>query len=176
MQAYYLSNPTKSVTPEALDAFGFKMLHVAVTATSQNQVSSLARERGYKSTEPTPNDPAKQWAQLGGTEGQLEQMKQFFAQEKTTGSETMFYVTSGGGFYDVRDPTSDAWIRIPVVPGLVLAFPAGAYHRYIMDGAYAKGFNWFKDPSLVKGSLTRSAESDNSAQRKAYLNSLGIQA
>jgi len=178
MQAYYLSTPSKPVTPEALNSFGFKVASVPVTSTSQSQVSGIARERGYKTTEPMPDDPVQRWTARGGQEGQVEQMKQFYAQEKTTGCEIMFYVTSGGGFYDVRDPTSDAWIRITAVPGLVLALPAGAYHRYIIDAEIAaKGFLWMKgSPAEANSGFARSAEGDKSALRKAYLSSLGLSA
>ena len=42
-------------------------------------------------------------------------------------------VVDGSGYFDIRDPTNDKWIRIEASKNDMIAIPAGLYHRFTLD-------------------------------------------
>ena len=60
------------------------------------------------------------------------QLKKFFEEHLHPDDETRF-ILDGNGYFDIRNPYDDRWIRIEVEKGDMIAVPAGAYNRFTMD-------------------------------------------
>ncbi|ESN90031.1 hypothetical protein HELRODRAFT_182937 [Helobdella robusta] len=109
------------VTLEKLLTFGVHYWKIE----SQDQLDKLAVERGYNyndevtcNREKLPNYDVM--------------MKKFFEEHVHTDDETRF-VINGSGYFDVRDPTNDTWIRVYVETGDMISVPPGLYHRFTTD-------------------------------------------
>jgi cupin superfamily acireductone dioxygenase involved in methionine salvage len=60
------------------------------------------------------------------------QLAKFFEEHIHTDDETRF-VVEGSGYFDIRNPKSDKWIRIEVIKDDMISIPAGLYHRFTLD-------------------------------------------
>lgn len=71
---------------------------------------------------------------------------------------------------------SESWIRVAMGPGDLLVLPAGIYHRFTPDeNNRVQAMRLFKDePKWIP--YNRSVETDNSASRQDYLQSIGVAA
>lgn len=61
-----------------------------------------------------------------------DQLKKFFEEHIHSDDETRL-VLDGSGYFDVRDPRSDKWIRIEVIKNDLISIPPGLYHRFTLD-------------------------------------------
>jgi 1,2-dihydroxy-3-keto-5-methylthiopentene dioxygenase len=61
-----------------------------------------------------------------------ESLKMFFQEHIHPDDETRF-VLDGSGYFDIRDPRNDQWIRIEVVKNDMISIPPGLYHRFTLD-------------------------------------------
>lgn len=59
-------------------------------------------------------------------------LKKFFEEHIHSDDETRFII-DGSGYFDIREATTDKWIRIEVVKNDMISVPAGAYHRFTLD-------------------------------------------
>lgn len=64
--------------------------------------------------------------------GYDDMLKKFFEEHIHSDDETRL-VLDGSGFFDVRDPRSDKWIRIEVIKNDFISIPPGLYHRFTLD-------------------------------------------
>ena len=60
------------------------------------------------------------------------QLAKFFEEHIHPDDETRF-VVDGSGYFDIRDPRNDKWIRIEVSKGDMISIPPGLYHRFTLD-------------------------------------------
>ncbi|CCF60440.1 hypothetical protein KAFR_0K00850 [Kazachstania africana CBS 2517] len=136
--------------------------------TEETAVHELALRRNYKnhdtvdiSLESFDNDSNK-----------LESKLKEFYEEHLHEDEEIRYILDGSGFFDIRDPNSDKWIRIKVATYDMLIIPAGIYHRFTLDtNNQIKALRLFKDEPKWDA-IVKSTKADNSIVRKQYLISM----
>ena len=70
-----------------------------------------------------------------------------FWTEHLHGYSTIRYIIDGSGFFDLRD-ANDQWVRMHVKAGDFMEWPAGIYHRFVVDeGNFITAMRLFKgDP------------------------------
>lgn len=56
-------------------------------------------------------------------------MEKFYEEHLHTDPETRMIV-EGVGYFDIRSPESDKWIRVELEAGDMISIPAGIYHRF----------------------------------------------
>jgi len=72
-----------------------------------------------------------------------ETLAKFFEEHIHSDDETRF-VIDGSGYFDIRDPHNDRWIRIEVVKDDMISIPPGLYHRFTLDAKnYIKANRYF---------------------------------
>lgn len=99
-------------------------------------------------------------------------MLETFYQEHLHEDEEIRYILDGSGYFDLRDPRTDKWIRCHVDKGDFLLVPAGIYHRFTLtEDNYIKALRLFKDEPKWKA-LNKSKQTDETQIYKSYLNSL----
>lgn len=120
-KASHQTNPPQFVSLDKLLQFGVHYWHVQ----SPEQVNNIAAERGYEfndeiacSRECLPN---------------FDVMTEKFYQEHLHTDDETRLVLDGSGYFDIRDPTNDKWIRIHVVKDDFISIPPGLYHRFTVD-------------------------------------------
>lgn len=62
----------------------------------------------------------------------VSQIKKFF-QEHIHSDDEVRLVVEGSGYFDIRNPENDKWIRIEVVKNDLISIPPGLYHRFTLD-------------------------------------------
>ncbi|KAF8626306.1 hypothetical protein AX15_004976 [Amanita polypyramis BW_CC] len=179
MRAYYYDDlpgdqrlphdyvPTRPVSADALKTLGVSYWSILVEGY-EREIDLIAKEREYK------NRDIVNISKEGLGDAYEEKIRGFF-QEHLHEDEEIRYILSGSGFFDVRETTSDAWIRIAVVPGDLLVLPAGIYHRFSLDQLdNIRALRLFKDePRWIP--YNRSAETDANPYRIDYLKKTGIE-
>lgn len=173
MRAYYYDNlpgdqrlahdyvPSRPVSLDTLKALDVNHWSIPLEGY-EREIDLIANERGYKNRD-TINISKES---LGDA---YEQKIRGFFQEHLHEDEEIRYIQSGGGYFDVRESPSDAWIRIAVQPGDLLVLPAGIYHRFTLNEMNnCKALRLFKDePKWIP--YNRSAETDANFYREDYL-------
>jgi len=78
----------------------------------------------------------------------ISQLGKFYEEHIHTDDETRF-VLEGSGYFDIRDPRNDKWIRIEVIKDDMISIPAGLYHRFTLDTKVTNCFQPFLHLSQV---------------------------
>ncbi|KAJ3867634.1 Acireductone dioxygenase ARD family [Lentinula novae-zelandiae] len=182
MHAYYFDNqpgdqrlphhnlePSSSVDVETLKRIKVESWNIPVEKGYEEKLDDIAKERAYKNSDVITLSKEN----LG--EDFEEKIKVFY-KEHIHEDEEIRYILSGGGFFDVRQASTDAWIRLAVSPGDLLVIPAGIYHRFtVNEGNMAQAVRLFKDePKWM--AIYRGEESDANPHRIEYLKSIAVDA
>lgn len=135
--AFYLERPTERFSSDKLDALG--VLHFTYDpATEMEKVESLMEERAYTCSDVITISEAT----LPDYHNKLRK----FATEHYHEDEEIRYTLEGGGFFDIRTPVTDDWVRIHCLKGDLLILPKGAFHRFLLDDQqYNKTMRLFKE-------------------------------
>lgn len=149
----------KPVSLERLASLGLIYKHF----DDQEDVDSFAKERNYKnrdivniSKDSFPNQQAM-----------LDKLTVFYA-EHLHEDEEIRYCLDGEGYFDVRDPFTEEWIRCKLNKGDLLVLPAGIYHRFTLTSSnYIKALRLFKEEP--KWQAYNRPEADSNPYRKEYL-------
>ncbi|KAH9850482.1 1,2-dihydroxy-3-keto-5-methylthiopentene dioxygenase [Lenzites betulinus] len=178
MRAYYLDDlpgdqrlPHDSGRPvsfETLAALGVLYWRIPVDGPGgwESQVNAIADERKYSSRDVVTANRAS----LG--EAFDAKMAMFF-KEHIHEDEEIRYLLEGSGFFDVREHTTDAWVRCHLEAGDMIILPAGIYHRFTLDeGESTKTLRLFKDQPRWEA-IYRGAETDQNPYRTEYLKAFG---
>ncbi|SCU90299.1 LAMI_0E01464g1_1 [Lachancea mirantina] len=131
-------------------------------------VNKLATQRNYRN-----RDTVSISEKALGAEALESKLKMFYA-EHLHEDEEIRYCLDGDGFFDLRDPRDERWIRVLLQPGDLLIVPAGIYHRFTLTTRnYIKALRLFKDePKWVAHGRPYA---DSSAIRTEYLASVQTQ-
>ena len=160
--------PHNSGTPvslEELDKIGVIYRYCA----SQDDVEQLAEEREYKNRDVVDIRPET----FGGVEAYMNKLKVFY-EEHLHEDEEIRYCMEGEGYFALKNPFSDKWIRGKVARGDLLVVPAGIYHRFVTtESDHIKALRLFKDEPKWQA-IGKSETADTSTVRKDYLKSIGL--
>ncbi|KAI0919988.1 hypothetical protein AcW1_002898 [Taiwanofungus camphoratus] len=174
MRAYYmddlpgdqrlLHDSGRSVPEETLDALGVLRWHIPVDPAGQwqSRVDAIADERSYRNRDIVV-------VTKEGMGEQFEANLKKFYHEHMHEDEEIRYIIEGSGFFDVREHSTDAWVRLHVTAGDMIVLPAGIYHRFSLDtGNKSRTMRLFKDePKWI--AYNRSSETDTNPYRLGYL-------
>ncbi|KAJ3813494.1 Acireductone dioxygenase ARD family [Lentinula lateritia] len=182
MYAYYFDNQpgdqrlphhdsesSRSVDTEILSSIKVESWNIPVDEWYEEKLDAIAKERAYKNRDVITLSKEN----LG--EDFEEKIKVFY-KEHIHEDDEIRYILSGGGFFDVRQASTNAWIRLAVSPGDLLVIPAGIYHRFtVNEGNMAQAVRLFKDePKWM--AIYRGEESDANPHRIRYLKSIAVDA
>ncbi|CCK70639.1 acireductone dioxygenase (Ni2+-requiring) KNAG_0E03850 [Huiozyma naganishii CBS 8797] len=131
-------------------------------------VDELAAQRQYKNRDSVELSPE---SFHNDTEKMMQQLRIFY-QEHLHDDEEIRYIVGGSGYFDLRHPKNEQWIRCEVHAGDLLVIPAGIYHRFtVTTDNYIKAVRLFKDEPRWEAH-NKSAETDKSASRVQYLQTI----
>ncbi|KAF9239481.1 1,2-dihydroxy-3-keto-5-methylthiopentene dioxygenase [Melanogaster broomeanus] len=117
----------KPVDDSTLKAIGVFHWHIPVTAEGAcDKVHAMARERGSNNRDIVTITKE-------GLGDLYEATLKVFYEEHMHEDEEVRYILEGSGYFDVREHTSDSWIRMELAPGDVIVAAPGIYHRFILD-------------------------------------------
>ncbi|XP_052190115.1 acireductone dioxygenase 2-like isoform X6 [Diospyros lotus] len=152
-------NPEEYVTLDQLAELGVLSWRLdADNYETDEELKKILQARGYSYMDMIEVCPEK----LPNYE---EKIKNFFEEHLHT-DEEIRYCIAGSGYFDVRG-CDDAWIRIWVKKGAVIALPAGIYHRFTLDTN-----NYIKAMRLFVGEPVRTPYNrphDHLPARKEYV-------
>lgn len=135
---------------------------------TKEEVDELAKQRHYKNQDMVNIQPST----FNNDQNLFEQKLAMFYDEHFHEDEEIRYCLEGTGYFDIRDPNNEEWIRCKVDPGDLLIVPAGIYHRFALTtDNYIKALRLFKDEPKWEA-INRSITADQSAIRKDYLKSI----
>lgn len=153
MKAYYFDNlpddqrlphidPKRpEVSLSDLAKCGVHYWHIPIDSDNnwEQAIDLVAKERSYKNRDVINVSKA-------GLGDQYEAKLKIFFDEHLHEDEEIRYILDGAGYFDVREPQKDEWIRINVTQGDLLVVPAGIYHRFTLDeNNYIKAMRLFKE-------------------------------
>jgi len=180
MRAYYFDDlpgdqrlphdSGKPVDAATLSAIGVLHWHIPVDDESGKHIEGIdavARERDYKN-----RDVIVVTKESLGDEYETK-IKNFY-KEHMHEDEEIRYILEGGGYFDVREHASEAWIRCHMRAGDLLVLPAGIYHRFTLDeGNKSRTMRLFKDePKWI--AHNRGPETDVNPYRIDYVKSVAV--
>lgn len=123
-------NPNEPVSLESLKKLGVEYWNVK--GEKDKQLEVIKEEQGYSYSDIISVSPDT----LPNYE---EKIKSFFAEHLHDDDEIRFCL-DGSGYFDVRSPGDEKWIRIEVHQNDMISLPAGIYHRFTLDSNnYIKG-------------------------------------
>ncbi|KAG8861627.1 1,2-dihydroxy-3-keto-5-methylthiopentene dioxygenase [Serendipita sp. 411] len=182
MKAYYFDNvegdqrlphhnpDLPPVGLQQLESCGVRYWYIPIDSDGnwEQAIDKVAEERSYKNRDII--NVSKE-----GLGDQYEAKLKIFFAEHLHEDEEIRYILDGAGFFDIREPNKDQWIRVFVDQGDLLVVPAGIYHRFTLDeGNYIKAMRLFKEePKWTPHN--RSAETDSNPHRVTYLHSVQAQ-
>ncbi|KAG2347557.1 Acireductone dioxygenase [Suillus weaverae] len=180
MRAYYFDNlegdqrlPHDSgmdVSDEALKSIGVLHWHIPIDVEGkyEQEIAAIAKERNYK------NHDVVAISKEGLGDEYETKMKNFY-HEHMHEDEEIRYLLEGTGFFDVREHSSESWIRCHMGAGDLLVLPAGIYHRFTLDmGNRVRTMRLFKDePKWI--AHNRNDQTDANPYRLKYLKSIEVQ-
>ncbi|KAH8827277.1 Fe-ARD 1 [Flagelloscypha sp. PMI_526] len=142
---------------------------IPIDGNEITKIDAVAKERGYKNRDEINVSKA-------GLGDLYETKIKTFFEEHMHEDEEIRFILEGSGFFDVRDASSDQWIRIHVEQGDLLVVPAGIYHRFTLDtNDKIRAMRLFQDePKWVPHN--RSEETDKNFHRVEYLKSVSAAA
>ena len=113
----------KPVSLERLQKIGviYRQFH------TQEDVDAFAKERDYKN-----RDIVNISVDSFPDEKSLVAKLEVFYAEHLHEDEEIRYCLDGEGYFDVRDPFTEEWIRCLVQKDDLLVLPAGIYHRFTL--------------------------------------------
>ncbi|GBE77316.1 1,2-dihydroxy-3-keto-5-methylthiopentene dioxygenase 1 [Sparassis crispa] len=162
-----LHDSGRPATDEILSNIGVLHWHVPLDAAGEweNEINAIAAERDYKNRDIVVVNKEAMGAEF-------ETKTKAFYHEHMHEDEEIRYILEGGGYFDVREHSSDSWIRCHLGPGDLLVLPAGIYHRFSLDmGNKSRTMRLFKDePKWL--AYNRGATTDASPYRLDYLKTL----
>jgi len=178
MRTYYYDNlpgdqrlphdyiPSRPVSLATLEGLGVKYWSIPVEGY-EKEIDAIAAAQGYK------NRDTINVSKEGLGDAYEAKIRGFF-HEHLHEDDEIRYILSGSGFFDVREASGDAWIRIGVEPGDLLVISAGIYHRFTLDERdNIKALRLFKEePKWTP--YNRSEETDANPYRIDYLKSVGV--
>jgi len=180
MRAYYYDNllgdqrlahdyvPSRPVPLATLEALGVNYWPIPVEGY-EKEIDNIATANGYK------NRDTINVSKEGMGDAYETKIRSFF-EEHLHEDDEIRYILSGSGFFDVREASSDAWIRIGVEAGDLLVIPAGIYHRFTLDEKdNIKALRLFKDePKWTP--YNRSDKTEVNPYRIDYLKKVEVKA
>ncbi|OAX37929.1 Acireductone dioxygenase [Rhizopogon vinicolor AM-OR11-026] len=180
MRAYYFDNlegdqrlPHDSgveVSDDILRSIGVLHRHIPIDAEGkyEQEVAAVAKERDYKDQDIISISKE-------GLGDAYEPMLNAFYNEHMHEEEEIRYLLEGCAFFDVREHSSERWIRCHTGVGDLLVMPPGIYHRFTLDmGNQLKAMRFFKnEPKWV--AYNRGQETDANPYRLEYLKSIEVQ-
>jgi len=180
MRAYYFDNepsdqrlphdynPSRPVDPSVLQRLGLLHWNVPVKG-HENEINRISTERAYK------NSDIINMTREGLGESFDVKIKNFYV-EHLHEDEEIRYILDGSGYFDVRENSTEEWIRIAVSAGDLIVLPAGIYHRFTLDtNDKILTMRLFKDEPKWTA-LNRSSETETNPHRVEYLQSIGAAA
>ncbi|KAI0631852.1 1,2-dihydroxy-3-keto-5-methylthiopentene dioxygenase [Trametes polyzona] len=175
MRAWYFDNlpgeqhlphdSGKAVSLETLAALGVLYWRISVDSPEgwEKQIDAIADERQYRS-----RDIVTASRRVLSKEEFDERMAMFF-KEHIHEDEEIRYLLAGSAYFDVREHTTDAWIRCHLEAGDMIILPAGIYHRFSLDeNERARTLRLFKDQPKWEAHY-RGPETDKNRYRVEYL-------
>jgi 1,2-dihydroxy-3-keto-5-methylthiopentene dioxygenase len=122
----HVTDPPEFVDIDTLRRFGVHYWKIDTDNFAQNEtLSEVRRTCNY--------DYEDQVVCQKSTMANYDEMiSKFFQEHIHTDDETRL-VLDGSGYFDVRHPITDRWIRIAVVKDDMISIPPGLYHRFTLD-------------------------------------------
>ncbi|KIJ18083.1 hypothetical protein PAXINDRAFT_110533 [Paxillus involutus ATCC 200175] len=180
MRAYYMDDlpgdqrlphdSGKEASDEVLNSI--RVLHWSIpideAGTYKDKVLEVAKERNYLN-----HDVIVISKEALGDE--YEQRIKSFYHEHMHEDKEIRYLLEGSGYFDVREHSTESWIRCHMSAGDLLVLPAGIYHRFSLDEKNrVRIMRLFKDePKWI--AHNRGHETDVNPFRVEYLKSVEVQ-
>lgn len=153
----------QDVTLEHLAKLGVIYRHLP----SQQEVDSLAQERGYKNRDVV--NLSKDSFQ-NDEKALLDKLNVFY-KEHIHEDEEIRYCLDGSGYFDIKDSIANRWIRVRLDKHDLIIVPAGIFHRFtVTTDNYIKALRLFQDEP--KWQAINKPEADQNPVHKDYLATL----